>query len=69
MKEETMYEIGEKLGITQTEIKATLKRNRYKIIARALVVVVSFLAGNYYFLGMHYIGVSIKDFDLFMRFF
>lgn len=69
MKENNIYKIGEKLGITEIEIKATLKKNRNKIITGALIIIAAIVASNNYFLGMHYGGVSIKDFDLFNRFF
>ena len=69
MKEKNLYRIGEKLGITETEIKATMKRNRNKIIAGALVIIASIAVGNNYFLGMHYGAISIKDLNLLSRFF
>ena len=69
MKEKNLYGIGEKLGITEIEIKATMKRNRNKIIAGALLIIASIVIGNNYFLGMHYAGISIKDINLISRFF
>jgi hypothetical protein len=69
MKEKNLYKIGEKLGITEAEIKTTLKRNRKKIIAGALVIITAIVIGNSYFLGMHYAGISIKDLNLLSRFF
>ena len=69
MKEKNLYRIGEKLGITETEIKATMKRNEIKIIVGALVIIASIVVGNNYFLGMHYGGISINDLNLLSRFF
>ena len=69
MKEETILKIGETLDITKTNIKALLKTKRYQLLSSAIAILVAFIAGNNYFLGMHYIGVSIRDFGWFMRFF
>jgi len=69
MKENKIYKIGEKLGITETEIKATLRRNRNRIIAGAFVVLALVFVGNNAFQPLHYISVSMKDFGFFMRFF
>lgn len=69
MKERNLYKIGEKLGITETEIKATLNRNRNKIIAGAFAVLALVFVGSNAFQPLHYISVSIKDFGFFMRFF
>jgi hypothetical protein len=69
MKEKNLYKIGEKLGITETEIKTTLNKNRNKIIAAAFVVLALVFVGNNGFQPLHYISISIKDFGFFMRFF
>ena len=69
MKEKNLYKIGEKLGITESEIKAAIKRNRNKILAGVLVIIAAIVVGNNNFLGMHYAGISIKDINLLYRFF
>ncbi len=69
MKGKNIYKIGERLGITETEIKTTLKRNRNKIIAGIFVFLALVFVGNNAFQPLHYISVSMKDFGFFMRFF
>jgi len=68
MKEKNLYKIGEKLGITETEIKATLKRNRNKIIAGAFIVLAIVFGGINAYQPLRR-PISINDFDFFMRFF
>ena len=68
MKEQTLYKIGEKLGITQKEIKLTLKKHRNIIIAGFFyVLAIAFLGNNAYQPLRR--PMSINDFDFFMRFF
>jgi hypothetical protein len=68
MKEKNIYKIGEKLGITETEIKETIKRNRNKIIAGIFVVLAMAFGGIDVYQPLHR-PASINDFDFFMRFF
>ena len=66
---ENIYKIGQKLGITENEITTTLKSNKYTIVSGILIAIISIFASNTYFLGMHYIGISIRDFDCFIPLF
>lgn len=68
MKERKLYKIGEKLGITEIEVKATLKRNRNKIIAGAFIVLALAFSGLNAYQPLRR-PISINDFDFFMRFF
>jgi hypothetical protein len=69
MKEKKIYKIGKKLGITETEIKATLRKNRNKIITGTFIALALIFVGNNAFQPLHYISVSIKDFGFFLRLF
>lgn len=68
MKEKTIYKIGEKLGITEGEIKATLKKHRNIIIAGVFYVLALAFLGNNAYQPIRR-PMSINDFDFFMRFF
>jgi len=69
MKKEKIYNIGKTLGISENEIQKTLKRNKNRILSGFLVAGMALIIGNRYFLGNHYVGASIQDFDFLMRFF
>jgi len=68
MKEKQLYKIGQKLGISQTEIKSVIKKNKNKILFGVVVVFAAIFLGNFY-QPYHYGVVSVKDFDFFTRFF
>jgi len=63
----SINEISQKLGLTKSEIRHTLKRNKRIIVAGALVVVALALIGNLYHLGVMYGGISLRDFKFLSR--
>jgi hypothetical protein len=63
--ENSVYEIGQRIGMAKSEIKNTLKRNKKTIIVGAVIVVAVAFAGNLYYLGVHYGGISWQDFRIF----
>lgn len=69
MKKEKMYEIGKKLGISKSDAKAALQKNRNKIIACLIIGVAAVMMQRVWFEPLHYNGGSIVDFDFFTRFF
>lgn len=69
MKKEKIYDIGQTLGLSKTEVKAAINRNRNKIFAGFAIGLAFVLRINTGYQPLHYIAPSIKDFDFFMRFF
>jgi len=68
MKKEKMKEIGKKLGITETDIKAALKKNRNKIALGTILVAAALTTNQIWFEPLHYNGASIMDLSFFTRF-
>ena len=69
MKKEKIYEIGKKLGISKSDAKAALQKNRNKIIAGLIIGIAAIMTNRVWFEPLHYNGGSIMDFDFFTRFF
>ena len=69
MKKDKIYEIGQTLGLSKSEVKAAINRNRNKILAGFVVGLAFVLRLNMGYQPLHYIAPSIKDFDFFMRYF
>ena len=67
-KEKQLCKIGNKLGISETEIKATLLRNRNKIVAGLIIGVATVIMGRIWFEPLHYTAASLEDFDFWTRF-
>jgi len=65
IRRQTLYEIGQTLGMTRDDIANTLQKK--KMIQNCVMVVVAFIIsiGSYvvYAGPTHYVGMSIKDFD------
>lgn len=61
--ENEIYKISQTLGITKEDMENTIKKRKYAILYAAVFVVASLVTGNYYFLGNHYNGGSIADFE------
>ena len=61
--EKEIYKISQTLGITKDEIKYAIKKRRYAILYAAVFVIASLVTGDYYFVGNHYNGGSILDFE------
>ena len=68
MKKEKMYKIGKKLGISETDVKAALKKNRNVIAAGIIIAVAAIFTNRIWFEPLHYISGSVADFDFFTRF-
>ena len=62
--ENEIYRISQAMGITKSEIKNTLKKNRYTIAVTAVFALACLVTGNFYFLGNHYGFGSIEDFQM-----
>ena len=69
MKKDKIYEIGQTLGLSKSEVKAAINRNRNKILAGVVIGLAFVLRLNMGYQPLHYIAPSIKDFDFFMRYF
>jgi hypothetical protein len=69
MKEDKLYEIGQMLELSKTEVKTAIIRNRNKILAGLIIGLASILGLNNGYQPLHYAAPSIKDFDFFMRYF
>jgi hypothetical protein len=69
MKKDKIYEIGQTLGLSKTDVKAAINKNRNKILAGLVVGLAFVLRLNMGYQPLHYIAPSIKDFDFFMRYF
>jgi len=68
MKKEKVYEIGKKLGISKSDAKAALLKNRNKIIAVLIIGIAAVMTNRIWFEPLHYNGGSIIDFGFFTRF-
>jgi hypothetical protein len=68
MKNEKIFEIGKKLGISKTDAKAAIIKNRNKIITGLVIISASILVNRIWFEPLHYTVASIKDFNFFTRF-
>ena len=68
MKKEKVYEIGTKLGISKSDAKAALLKNRNKIIAGLIIGIGAIVMNRIWFEPLHYTAASIMDFDFFTRF-
>ena len=69
MKKEKIYELGKTLGISKSDAKAALLKNRNKIIAGLMIGIAAILLNRIWFEPLHYTVVSKMDFDFFTRFF
>jgi len=69
MKKEKMYKIGKKLGISKSDAKKAIQKNRNKIMASIIIGVAAVMVNKIWFEPLHYISGSIVDFDFFTRFF
>jgi len=69
MKENKIYELGKTLGISETDVKAALQKNRNKIIAGLIIGIAVIMLNRVWFEPLHYTVVSKMDFDFFTRFF
>jgi hypothetical protein len=67
MKENKIYELGKTLGISETDAKAALLKNRNKIVA-GVVIGIAIIMGKMWFQPLHYTGASIMDFEFLTRF-
>lgn len=67
-KEKQLYKIGKTLGISETDVKAALLKNRNVIAAGIIIGVASMLMGKIWFEPLHYTAASIGDFDFLTRF-
>jgi len=68
MKENKIYELGKTLGISETDVKAALLKNRNKIIAAVVIGIATVMTGKIWFEPLHYIAASIGDFEFLTRF-
>ena len=69
MKKEKIYELGKRLGLSKTDVKAAINKNRNKIIAGVILAAASIFTISNGYQPLHYLAPSTKDFDFFMRFF
>jgi len=69
MKEEKIFEIGKKLGISESDAKAALIKNRNKIITGLVIGIAAIMMNRVWFEPLHYTVASVMDFDFFTRFF
>ena len=68
-KEKQIYKIGKTLGISETDVKSALLKNR-NIIALCIVIGVATIFSNrFLFEPLHYTAASIRDFGFLVRFF
>ena len=67
MKKNKIYELGKMLGISNTDTRAALLKNRNKIIA-SIVIGIAIMIGKMWFQPLHYTGASIEDFIFLTRF-
>ena len=68
MKKEKMYKIGKKLGISETDVKAAIKKNRNIIAAGFIIAVAAIFTNRIWFEPFHYGGGSVLDLSFFTRF-
>jgi hypothetical protein len=68
MKKENIYEIGKKLGISKSDTKAALLKNRNKIITLIMLGIAAIMTNGIWFEPLHYTGGSITDFGILTRF-
>jgi hypothetical protein len=68
MKKEKIFEIGKKLGLSKTDTKAAILKNRNKIITGLIVGIAAIITNRIWFEPLHYIGGSILDFSFLTRF-
>jgi LysM repeat protein len=68
MKKEKMYKIGKKLGISETNVKAALMKNRNKIAAGIIIAIAALMTNRIWFEPLHYNGGSLMDLNFFTRF-
>ena len=68
MKENKIYELGKTLGISETDAKAALLKNRNKIVAGIVIGIATIATGKIWFEPLHYTAVSIGDFEFLTRF-
>jgi hypothetical protein len=68
MKENKIYELGKTLGISETDAKAALLKNRNKIIAGIVIGIATIMTGKVWFEPLHYTAASIGDFEFLTRF-
>ena len=69
MKNKKIYEIGKKLDIPKSDIKAALLTKRNKIITGLIIGFATIMMNKVWFEPFHYTVASIMDFDFFTRFF
>lgn len=68
-RSQTLYKLGQNLGITQDDIKKTVRRK--KVIQTCAMIIVATVAAGYSYMltsaPLHYTGAGMKDFDIFAR--
>lgn len=64
---QNLYKIGQNLGISKKDITNTIKK-RKKLVIAATIAIGAITAVTFAYLGTHYGGVSIEDFEIFKRF-
>jgi hypothetical protein len=68
ISKKTIYKIGKRLEINESEIKTAILKNRNKIVI-GLIIFISALTNRVWFEPLHYTVASISDFVFFTRFF
>ena len=68
MKNEKLYEIGKKLGISKSDARAAIIKNRNKIITGLVLIFAAIMINRIWFEPLHYTVASIKDFNFLTRF-
>jgi hypothetical protein len=68
MKNEKVFEIGKKLGISKSDVRAAIIKNRHKIITGLILIFAAIMVNKIWFEPLHYTVASIKDFNFFTRF-
>ena len=68
-KEKQLYKIGKTLGISETEVKAALLKNRNILAVGIVIGVATLFLNRFWFEPLHYTAASIRDFGFLVRFF
>lgn len=69
MKKEKIYEIGKRLGISESDAKAALLKNRNKIVAGLIIGISAIMLNRIWLEPLHYYVASQMDFGILTRFF
>ncbi len=67
MKKNKIYKLGKMLGLSETDVKAALIKNRNKIVT-SIVIGIAIMIGKIWFQPLHYTGISIEDFEFLSQF-